>query len=934
MQTEESALFSETAPGPRKRGRGRPRKISTSEYRLMELCRIASVEDVECDLSKWPKDLNERQALLDSIHEKEHVYMIEGVSESEHMLIKVRTKLPMFAPIYVFSISVERRRYDEDPELNRGPINSDARERSSDPRRVEPGSFVINKEKTFEAGKWPPTLRDAIQVVKECTSMSWGGSSIPVSKCLQQRSKTEFRDFDAPCHSIGDLENGAWRLNDDVHLLLMARCREYFLGPDYFDMCRYYEPIDLVNLPPELFSVIKSRKLSVKQLLRLFLQRNKAWPSLRSGASFVRMLDERIDALDVLKEVLPEDCPEGIIWRIAQQASPMKECGGTPVASRKKSKTDSADHSPAKARRLLSEWFDGLRIVYYNAIGKEYEHNGTVLSPFTVHSHEYHFINYLIAKGVIAVYDVSRYYGKFSKVASENSPLLKTKPGDVVAVHPLAEYERAQSVTRETMRDISVPIAEEAESTVSKLATQAMLEAGLSPWTYSEEYSVLIEKGKDTGGEYPENVIARIKAVAVGARRELEEHERAYVDCCDWAKEPLRVFLLQRDCPGPVWHPFWTNLCEKLVRATDAWSLVFRALRERISVWLNANGKEHEEAFISAAKGAISSAASGASIFCMPETNVATRVKSGGHASRRLRSMARSMSDLSFGPGEVGVSWAFTKLSVIKSVESRQPPSGGLILISIFEADKLTPQDVLEVMYACNVCIRSAPRGTRALMWIFADENALHLGGLELLSRHASRSFSWEAVTAEDEIAGLYTSLVFGKIAQNPVVEINARERPFMVKERIILFSEDIDSIDISCQDASSGETLEDGPTLLEEISCHDLPRLRSGELRPKIGKVVLMSVNDWRQLYTLASYVKEALVLVGSVESLKGLRSDGMFSVKVESDPRTLELSDRYTDVSSNKLMRVVFSPKGRQSLAASITDRVMPRGDPIMVL
>jgi hypothetical protein len=928
-----SRNFGTTSLDPVKRKRGRPKKRPPNKYRIYTECRVDRIEGIEVTPDAIEKlNRSERQALLDSVHSKEHTYWITGRYDSELVTVKVKGMLPMFARIYVFSLGVEYRTYDDEGDSCKGPFFNPLKvEEASEARSIEPGSFRIDVERTFTAA-WPPTLGQVITLVAPRAGMQF-------AKHLRFTPEKTLRNHDMPCPSIEALEEGTRQLSEVDHFLILINAREYLLGPEYFELCRFFEPAALVNLTPDVFAILKKRTLNTTQILRLFLQRDRTWPSIRDGASLVRFIDERVDSFETLSVMLP-DFASRIGWRMTPQGA-VDAPPEVHLSNSKKSKTRKEAAAPKYAaydphcRTTVAGWFDSLRSVYWNVVGSSYLEDGVEFNAHRVNSHERDFINYLIERGVVKAYDASDYDHKVSEISRRLAPLKSVRTHDGLVVYADAAVQHAKRVVKNTLDTIHAAYDKEVEDMVENAVRHSLSHNGKCHFTYAEEYNHLVSNCKSLDGSYPEDVRERLQVVCQGQRTALEPYEVMYVEAADWAAASLRNSLLKRDAIETPDHPFWDCLLTRLTDGADKWSPVVAEIRDRASRWIVAQGPP-KHVYFDARRFAQGLAPTPFRIFDIPETNVCQRRPQGESLPDTFRAMARAISDRSFGPGEVNVSSAFSRASVLRppNTEARGIPKKSVFIVSIFEAEKMTPTDIVEILYACMF----RAKRERVLLWVFGDSHMLHLGGLELLTTVPSRRPTVSNMTycvAESEIAGLYLKLTTGSLQRRAPISYDDNMAQ-VISERLILSEDDVEVTTVDQISEETGESVGCTPVAVEEINIEALPRLRSGELRPAIGKVSLLTLHDLRQVYTIAGYVRDALILVGSPETLKVLQARSMadFSVAECPDESQRGYSDRYRDCATGKLMRVLFSPRRLTSLVHSVVDRDIPNRPELQIV
>lgn len=926
--------FGTTSLDPVKRKRGRPKKRPPNKYRIYTECRVDRIEGIDVTPEAVEKlNRSERQALLDSVHTKEHTYWITGRYDSELVTVKVKGMLPMFAKIYVFSIGVEYRAYDDEGDSCRGRFFNPLKiEEASEARSIEPGSFRIDTQRTFTTS-WPPTLCEIIELITSSSGMRLG-------KPLRFTPEKKLRDLDMKCTSVETLEEGTRQLGEVDHFLILIRAREYLLGPEYFELCRFFEPAALVNLTPDVFAVLQRRKLNTTQILRLFLQKDRTWPSIRDGASLVRFIDERLDSFETLSAVLP-DFASRAGWRMSPQGATGAPTGGSPSNSKKPKarKEDAATLKHAAydphCRTTVAGWFDSLRSVYWNVVGSSYHQDGVEFNAHRVHSYERDFINYLIEREVVKAYDASDYDHKVSEISRRLAPLKSVRTHDGLVVYADAAIQHAKRVVKNTLDTIHAAYDKEVEDIVENAVRHSLSHNGMCHFTYAEEYNHLVSNCKSLDGSYPEDVRDRLKIVCQGRRSVLEPYEAPFVEAADWAAASLRNSLLKRDAIESPSHPFWETLLTRLTDQAEKWNPVVAEIRDRASRWMTAQGAP-KDVYFEARRFAQSLVPTPFRIFDIPETNVCQRRPQGESLPDTFRAMARAISDRSFGPGEVNVSSAFSRASVLRppNTEARGTPKKRVFIIGIFEAEKMTPTDIVEILYACMFRAKSE----RVLLWVFGDSHMLHLGGLDLLTTVPARRPTVTNLTycvVESEIAGLYLKLTSGSLQRRAPISYDENAAQ-VISERLILSEDDVEVTTVDQIDEETGESTGCIPISVEEINIDTLPRLRSGELRPTIGKVSLLTLHDLRQVYTIAGYVRDALILVGSPETLKVLQARSMadFSVTECPDESQRGYSDRYRDCATGKLMRVLFSPKRLTSLVHSVVDRDIPNRPELQIV
>lgn len=307
--------------GPRttqKRGVGRPKHYTAGKHELHSAS-IMRIEGFEERLKEAEGNAEMLQALLESVHSEKHIYWVSGVSDGDPWEMRVGPViLPFYSRAYVFYIEVERRKSDDAPPKNAvwGRTLKDAP--TDAPRRVFPGSFILQTRYTSEQLKhqpnapvsrefvamWPPNLYACLEMVD---------SSIPLKPRglhkLYWRASDHYkaRSPTAVCRSIADVEHDAHGLSLEVKTSLMLSLREFMLGPEFFEMCRYFEAKDLVRMPSFFFrKFCTDLPKHSDAILMAFLRNPRCGRRFVDGSSFVRFIDEKISNVVFIDYLLPD----------------------------------------------------------------------------------------------------------------------------------------------------------------------------------------------------------------------------------------------------------------------------------------------------------------------------------------------------------------------------------------------------------------------------------------------------------------------------------------------------------------------------------------------------------------------------------------------------------------------------------------------------
>lgn len=318
-----------------KRKKGRPRLWGTGPHKLTDAW-VRTVEGLDEQFASC-KSVEDIQRLIDSLHEVPRVYWIIGNSDDKSWELRVGPViLPMFNPMYIFSIEVERRETDhsrQSPWLWLSHVDAP----NTPPRSVVPGSLKLSSvfvsplvyQQRLQAGlvdarpahavygkryiMGDPTFlfcaqavhrftRESSAVVDDRTNPA-GTKTVTPGTSLRYVKNSEQR-----CDSLTDFElcRGKRPMSMSGRIDSALSLRELFLGADYFAMCRYFSCGDLIKLSPTVFKKLCENLPNDADLIYMtFMRQEGLGRRFVDGASLVRFMDERVTNKAVLEAILP-----------------------------------------------------------------------------------------------------------------------------------------------------------------------------------------------------------------------------------------------------------------------------------------------------------------------------------------------------------------------------------------------------------------------------------------------------------------------------------------------------------------------------------------------------------------------------------------------------------------------------------------------------
>lgn len=300
-----NGVFGIKPPEPPKKGRPRLHTVGMHKVSQAHITKVEGLKEVIDAAGGDPEKL---QAVIDSIHTEPRIYWIAGVSDGEIWDFRIGpTILPFVTHTLTFSIDIERRdRDDMSLQKQTDPSNSD--KPTDPPRKVFDGSFVVTtaykpeEPETKAAMMWPPNLHSCVEAV----SMS-GFNAYGLRKIFWRNSDhSRLRNTAALCSSISDMEHDAYKLTNEIRSSIFLGSREFFLGPDFFNMCRYFAAKDLVNMTPFFFKVFCT-ELPVRSeaILLSFFRSEKSGRRFVNGSSLVRFIDEKVTKEEIIEYLKP-----------------------------------------------------------------------------------------------------------------------------------------------------------------------------------------------------------------------------------------------------------------------------------------------------------------------------------------------------------------------------------------------------------------------------------------------------------------------------------------------------------------------------------------------------------------------------------------------------------------------------------------------------
>lgn len=352
-----------------KRKKGRPRLWSTGPHKLVDAW-VVKVEGLDEELSAC-KSAEAIQKVIDSLHEVPRICWIMGNADEKTWELRVGPViLPVFNPIYVFSIEVEKRDSDKTKQ-NPWTWLSHVDPPDTDPRAVVAGSFKLSsvfvspqvyqqrlQEGVVDAWKShavygkrfimdDPTFLFCAQAVHRFTRgvahtayahvAASGGEKVMTPSTMLRYVNSEMR-----CTSLteAELQRAGRVMSLAGRIDLALSLRELFLGADYFAMCRYFSSGDLVKLSPSVFrKLCENLPQHAELIFMTFMRHEGLGRRFVDGASLVRFLDERVVSGAVLDTLLPSHhaTKVGSTWtahaeRLARKEEKRKEAEAAVLA--------------------------------------------------------------------------------------------------------------------------------------------------------------------------------------------------------------------------------------------------------------------------------------------------------------------------------------------------------------------------------------------------------------------------------------------------------------------------------------------------------------------------------------------------------------------------------------------------------------------------
>lgn len=365
--------------------------------------------------------------------------------------------LPFVSNHYVFDIEIQRR--PDDYKIKDEAWNSLKRAIHEPARPPVPGSFKLNVEKSFPV--WPPTAGFLVRIFKanfhdNTTILT---KNLLDNKLLDYKLKVlpknhggYYRERDQVESSTVKVSNNTvihtmerfdaltfayarYRFHPGVtdctegeylsYHLLQERCvwlfREYFLGPEYFEMCKFFHPIDLVNqsrdrllaIVPDMLKGGSARRVS-NLILNKFLRPDMIGCKFRDGGALVRFVDERVENEEVLENILPPWADPEAFGKNPEtrdkknkssEASAMSRCAASDLfAGLLTTRLPDVIIRNPSSREALATWYDQLRKVYSHMVALPFAGLGELFPSVTIQREEVEYVEFMVMKEFISIF--------------------------------------------------------------------------------------------------------------------------------------------------------------------------------------------------------------------------------------------------------------------------------------------------------------------------------------------------------------------------------------------------------------------------------------------------------------------------------------------------------------------------------------------------
>jgi len=610
------------------------------------------------------------------------------------------------------------------------------------------------------------------------------------------------------------------------------------------------------------------------------------------------------------------------------------------------------------SKLCMANWFDTLRAVYYRVIGNSLERGEFYVKRYFSRD-ELPYVHYLMDKLIIKVYSgfnprgasvIERHLTERDCGSREEDDLREECS---YYVHPHLEVFYAMRSIRTHVTALSASYDVGLQSYTRMKVKNALFEGGVSTYTYADEFSKLSLRYSEIARnktEAPDDVAAtmhaRLERICSKQRKRLDEHEKDFIHGHEWPPgqgDVLSLELLTRD-PVPAGNTkFWDSLARLARNRPLEYPYARQSFSCRLDKWWASapKGVALEASLREAVKELVeANCRLCITVFDIPESNVGERRRS-GNVPDAFRAAARAISDVSFGPNDVPSASLTTRESLLfsrRKVFSDQNRK----LISLHEVEKWTIQDLQEVLSACffdwEGTESMGPPSQTHVLWIFADRSAIDLGALSALVETPRITAKGVDPIPEANYVDLRGACVQESETAGLAAKIHSGSARFWEEDGFTAVNEALIVTDF-CEDEELHVRMVDENGVaatdhfervqLSRIAMNDLPNLRYGTNRPDIARVDCVALDNWRQIYTLMCYVRRALVLIGSMETLKLLLKASEKEFFVDDSAAVGHhhaACDLVLDGDTGSVKRLIYRPSATLDLFTSFGNFVEP--------